>query len=89
MEQVELVRESLAGTGLRPRRFETFVYLLHGSQSAPSPGAIVETLPGVYWRVLRWWSDAPAETRVALEPIKPHTREAHGPVVSLQGGELL
>jgi hypothetical protein len=98
MGQKELVKESLVGPGLRPRRLETFQYVVEGPvprDRPPEPGTIVETRAGVYWRVLMVvvieHDDEPGmllSFQVALEEVKAHSREAHGSVTYLRGGRL-
>lgn len=98
MGQRELVKESLIGPGLKPRRLETFQYVVDGPvprDRAPEPGTIVETRAGVYWRVLMVvvieQEGEPGVLlgfRVALEEVKAHSYEAHGSVTYLRGGRL-
>lgn len=70
---------------------------LHDTQVQPPPvnGDVIETRPGAVWRVLgvitmvtTAETEEPAYYELILEPIKPHSIEAHGLVRPLRGGTL-
>lgn len=108
MDQASLVAASLmvsprAGSDVSslPRRWPRRQYVVDvvrpsdvwgWRKALPDVGAIVETRPGVFWRVLSRTDDEGHPTpRVVfgLEPVRAHSLEAHGVVCELRGGALV
>lgn len=75
---------------LRPRRWPTHTYTVSLGRLThpPVPGDLIDTLPGIFWRVLTVDLVADGVT-MTLEPVKGHSPEAHGRVRPMRGGELL